>query len=297
MPQDPTKKETSWLRPNGKKNKISSGLYLVSTPIGNLSDISLRALDILSRADFVACEDTRVTKKLLSYYGLNKALLSYNDHVTQAQRETILNKIKEGHVVALVSDAGTPLVSDPGYKLVREALSLDLAVTPLPGANAILPALQLSGLPSNQFCFIGFLPPKKMAREKRLEEWRTVQAPLIAFETAPRLIGALESIKTILGERDVAVVREVTKMFEETRRDKVSKLLEFYHEQGRPKGEIVLLIGASEQKFDEQDVKELLSEALSSMSTKDAAAQVSSHTGLSKKELYDLALKISHDRK
>lgn len=265
----------------------------MATPIGNLSDITLRGLDVLAGADAVACEDTRVTGKLLSYYGLKKKLLVYNDHATEKQREEILAYVREGKTVALVSDAGTPLVSDPGYKLVQAALDEGLAVIPIPGANAPLPALQLSGLPSDQFCFIGFLPPKTAAREKFLGQWKDAPAPIIAYETAPRLQAALEGIYAALGDRDMAVVREITKLYEETRRGKVSELIAHYKVAGDPKGEIVLVIGAGEKEFADPEV--LLRAALQTMGTKEAAAHVAEKTGRPKKELYDLALKISHE--
>lgn len=293
MPKDSTKKDRPWLLPNANKNELHAGLYLVPTPIGNLGDITLRALDVLSGADVVVCEDTRVTKKLLTYFGISKPLLSYNDHSDERQRASIIEKLQDNQIVAFVSDAGTPMVSDPGYKLVREVVSLELPITALPGANAVLPALQLSGMPSDKFSFIGFLPSKKGAREQVLRDWKDNSVPLISYETAPRLISTLESIKAVLGEREIAVVREISKMFEEARRGTVSDVLEFYQQEGKPKGEIVLVVGSSEEELSDQDVEALMREVLEDMSTKDAAAHVAEQTGLSKKELYNLALEIS----
>lgn len=294
MVNDTTKKERLWLLPESDRRELVAGLYLVATPIGNLRDISIRALDMLAAADIIACEDTRVTRKLLSHYGLKKDLLSYNDHASDAQREKILAMIADGKAVVLVSDAGTPLVSDPGYKLARDALGRGLNVSVVPGANAPLSALQLSGLPSDKFSFIGFLPSKNGAREAVLKEWASVPASLIAFETGPRLLASLRSIQNIHGgERDVAVVREITKLYEESRRGSAAELIAHYEEQGAPKGEIVVVIGAGSQEISEAEIDELLKEALSDMGTKDAAGFVAEQTGLSKKDLYARALKVS----
>ncbi|MCB1532962.1 MAG: 16S rRNA (cytidine(1402)-2'-O)-methyltransferase [Alphaproteobacteria bacterium] len=293
MSDDTTKKERLWLLPESDRGVLPAGLYLVATPIGNLRDISIRALDTLAAVDLIACEDTRVSKKLFSYYGLKKDLLSYNDHSSEEQRAKILSAVAGGKAVALVSDAGTPLVSDPGYKLVRAALEQGVSVTAIPGANAPLSALQLSGLPSDKFSFIGFLPPKAGAREKMLREWRGGPGTLIAFETAPRLLDTLGSIHAVLGDRNVAVVREITKLYEESRRASVAELITHYKAKGPPKGEIVLVIGPGEVSFDDADIDAQLREALKNMSTKDAAAFVAEITGRPKKDLYQRALDIS----
>ena len=294
MNSDTTKKDRAWLLPDCRKEQIKGGLYLVSTPIGNLADISVRGLDVLSLADLVVCEDTRVTKKLLSYYGLEAPLLSYNDHNAEGRRGQILDGLSQGQVIAFVSDAGTPLVSDPGFKLVRDCLDLGLPVTSVPGASAVLSGLQLSGLPSDRFSFLGFLPSKKGARTTTLEAWRGVPGSLIAFESGMRLVAALESVRDVLGERDVAVVREITKMYEESRRGRTSELIQFYEQEGAPKGEIVLVVGPGETDvLSEKDIKAQLVDALKTMSTKEAAAHVASVTGLSRKTLYELALKVS----
>lgn len=293
MSEDLTKKERPWLLPELPAKKMVAGLYLVATPIGNLRDISIRALDTLAGADVIACEDTRVTRKLLSHFGLKKKLLSYNDHNADAQRSGVLEAVAHGEIVALVSDAGMPLISDPGYKLARDALDLGLYVSVVPGANAPLSALQLSGLPSDRFSFVGFLPPKAGAREKLLKAWEEVQGSLIAFETGPRLLAALESIEQVYGDRPVAVVREITKLYEESRRGGVSELIAHYASEGAPKGEIVLVIGAGTKEFSDADIDELLQQALADMSTKDAAAAVAEKTGLQKKDLYNRALKVS----
>lgn len=293
-----TKKQRGWLLPDEIKGEIKSGLYLISTPIGNLRDISLRALDTLSAVDIVACEDTRVSGKLLAHYGIKKTLLPYNDHSTDKQRGKILEALGHGKAVALISDAGTPLISDPGYKLVRDCRDLGLYVTCLPGANAPLSALQLSGQPSDKFCFLGFLPSRQAARRKLLTQWADVPGSLIAFETAPRLTGALEDIEATLGSREVTVAREITKMYEETRCGTASDLLHIYRTEGPPKGELVLVIAPPEEKnFNETQIQAFLIKALENMSTKQAATFVADKTGRPKKELYDMILKMNHEEK
>ena len=273
---------------------LKSGLYVVATPIGNLRDMSLRALDVLRHADMVVCEDTRVTRKLLNAYDIQAKLHSYNDHSDDARRESIVAQLKEGRVIALVSDAGMPLISDPGYKLVRDCIAENLYVTTVPGASAPLAALQISGLPSDRFCFLGFLPHKTKARRNVLEEWADVPATLIAFESGPRLIASLTDIKHVMGAREVAVVREITKLYEEVRKDSVYALLSYYEEHGVPKGEIVLVIVPPElEQFDEDAVLDMIRNALKTMKINEAAKHVAEKTGLKKRDLYALALKVS----
>lgn len=294
MSDQTTKKERGWLLPDAKNAALPPGLYLVATPIGNLRDMSFRGLDTLSAASLVVCEDTRVSGKLLAYFGISKPLLPYNDHNAERQRGPILKKIRDGEAVAFINDAGSPLVSDPGYKLVRECIESGLSVTAIPGAASPIAALQLSGLPSDQFCFTGFLPPKSTARRKALEAWKSVDATLIAFETAPRLADALGDIRAVLGEREVAVAREITKLHEETRRGKVSELIEFYEKNGAPKGEIVLVIGtAPPAALSEDEIKARLHKLLKTMSKAEAAASVAADTGWPRKKVYDLALEIA----
>jgi 16S rRNA (cytidine1402-2'-O)-methyltransferase len=275
---------------------LAPGLYLVATPIGNLRDITLRALDVLAAADFIVCEDTRVTGKLLNAYEIKKKMLPYNDHNAPKQRGPVVEALAAGGRVAMVSDAGTPLVSDPGFKLVRDCLDLGIPVTALPGANAPLTALQLSGLPSDKFSFLGFLPPKSAARKKLLGGWKNSPAPLIVFETGPRLADSLADMKEALGDRPAAVVRELTKLFEESRRGLLSELLAAYEEEGPPKGEIVVVIGgAPEEESTAEDVEALLQKAMETMSVKDAAAFVAAQTGRPKKEVYEAALRLRTD--
>lgn len=293
MSPDTSENQGGWLLPPRKNKKPAPGLYLVATPIGNLGDITLRALDVLSAADLVVCEDTRVTGKLLAHFGLKKPLLPYNDHNADKQRSSILGKLSQGAIVAFVSDAGTPLVSDPGFKLVRACAQESIVVTAVPGASAVLSALQVSALPTDAFCFAGFLPAKDGARKTFLHQWKNVPASLVFFETAPRLEKSLKSILDVLGDREIAVTRELTKMFEEVQRMKVSKAIEFY-ESRDVKGEIVLVIAPpAEQDASQDDVESLLRAALEKMSVKDAAAFVAERTGRKKKDIYAMALKIA----
>ncbi|MBN8521942.1 MAG: 16S rRNA (cytidine(1402)-2'-O)-methyltransferase [Alphaproteobacteria bacterium] len=274
---------------------LKPGLYLVATPIGNMRDISFRALDILSSVDVVACEDTRVTGKLLSAYRIKKPMITYNDHASSRQRISLMDTILSGKSVALVSDAGTPLISDPGYKLVQSVHQAGAMVSAIPGANAALSALQLSGIPSHSFSFLGFLPPKSVGRKTKLEPWRETDSTLIFYETAPRLLESLKDMKSVLGDRPAAVVREITKLFEEVKRDKLSALIAHYDRAGSPKGEICIIVGAPEPEEQEvgTSIESQLKLALKTMSVRDAAEVVSIATGKPKKAIYMLALKLS----
>ncbi|MCB1783631.1 MAG: 16S rRNA (cytidine(1402)-2'-O)-methyltransferase [Alphaproteobacteria bacterium] len=280
---------------NAGAQDLPAGLYLVATPIGNLRDISLRALDVLKAVDGLLCEDTRVTRKLLGAYGVDgKKLVSYNDHSDEAARDRVLERLAKGERLALVSDAGMPLVSDPGYKLVRACVAQGIYVTSVPGASAPLMALQLSGFPSDKFCFLGFLPPKSAARRKVLEGWRHVQGSLIAFETAPRLLDALADIAAVYGGRQVAVARELTKFFEEVRRGDALALVRYYQDKGLPKGEIVLVIAPDEGGGmpSDEEIAERLRAAMGTMSVKEAAAFVAAETGAARKKIYEMALDL-----
>jgi 16S rRNA (cytidine1402-2'-O)-methyltransferase len=277
---------------------LPPGLYLVSTPIGNLRDITLRALDVLGGVDRIACEDSRVTARLLAAFGLKKPLVVYNDHTGEKDREKIMEALRAGGRLALVSDAGTPLVSDPGYRLVQTCLAEGVPVTTLPGANAILSALQLSGLPCDRFSFGGFLPPRSAARRKALDSWVGIPGALIFYETAPRLAESLSDMKKILGDRPAAVVREITKLFEETRRGSLTELVIFYTEKGPPKGEIVVVVGPPSQSPEDdaeraEELDGLLTTALEAQSLRDAVDSVSALTGLPRKRVYARALTLS----
>lgn len=275
---------------------LKPGLYLVPTPIGNLRDLTFRALDVLSSADLIVCEDTRVTGKLMKAFGFKKSMRVYNDHAAERDRDSIVKVIEEGEAVAMVSDAGTPLISDPGYKLVRDVMKAGLPVTALPGANAILPALQLSGLPCDAFSFIGFLPPRSGPRKAILEQWLDRPGTLLCYETGPRLEESLKDIKAVLGDRPMAIARELTKIYEEVRRARVSELYEQVKQDGPPKGEMVLVIGENKKEeaaFSTETIEGQLREALRTMSVRDAAEVVSVATGKPKKAIYMLALKLS----
>ena len=270
---------------------IPPGLYIVATPIGNLKDISLRALETLKEADLIVCEDTRVSGKLLSHYGIKKTTLSYNDHNADERRPKILNELASGKKVALISDAGTPLVSDPGYKLVREAFAEGHYVTTLPGASSVIAALCLSGLPTNRFLFAGFLPAKQEACRKEIQELARIPSTVVLFESAHRLIETLALLHEVMGNRDAAVVREITKMFEESRRNSLQELHDYYEKNGEPKGEVVIVIAPPpEERASEDSVKSKLALLLKSHSVKEAATILAEDTGLPRKEIYSLAL-------
>jgi 16S rRNA (cytidine1402-2'-O)-methyltransferase len=271
---------------------LAPGLYIVATPIGNLGDITLRAKDILSRCAVVACEDTRVTGKLLKLLGLSARLLRHDDHAGDAERARLIDSMWH-QSVALVSDAGMPLVSDPGYRLVRDAREAGVPVTVVPGANAPLTALALSGLPSDRFLFAGFLPPKEGARLTMLEELAPVRTTLIFFETAPRLTKSLTAIAGALPGREVAVARELTKLHEECRTGTAADLIAHY-EAHPPKGEIVLLVGPPVEGAGsgDVDVDALLLAAMETDKASQAAAQVAKATGLDRRELYARAMEL-----
>lgn len=276
------------------RSKLAGGLYLVATPIGNAADISLRALDVIARADVVACEDSRVTRKLLARHGIRAKLTPYHEHNAAHARPRLLARLAEGGSVALVSDAGTPLISDPGYKLVRAALAQGSPVTAVPGASAALAGLLLSGLPTDRFFFGGFLPPRQAARRKALEGLAFVPATLVFFEAAPRLAETLADMAEVLGARPAAVARELTKLFEEVRRGSLAELAAEYARQGPPKGETVVIVGPPlDRETRGEDLEAMLARALESMSVRDAAAHVAKETGLPRREVYARALKLA----
>lgn len=273
---------------------LSPGLYIVATPIGNLGDITLRAVDVLTRCHGVACEDTRVTGKLLKHLGISKPLWRYDDHSAEKDRTRLLDAMREG-AVALVSDAGMPLVSDPGYRLVIEAKEAGIPVTALPGANAPLTAMALSGLPNDRFLFAGFLPNKDKARRDVLEELAPVRSTLIFFETAPRLTKSLAAVESIMPSRNVAVARELTKFYEECRTGTATDLLAHYTAHP-PKGEIVLLVGPPvEADADPDNADAMLLGLLKTEKTSKAAAQVAKATGLDRKALYARAMELKSE--
>ncbi|MCU0947904.1 MAG: 16S rRNA (cytidine(1402)-2'-O)-methyltransferase [Porphyrobacter sp.] len=270
---------------------LDNGLYIVATPIGNLGDITLRAIAVLKRSDVIACEDTRVTGKLLKALGISARLQRYDDHASDSARARLIEAART-QAVALVSDAGTPLISDPGYRLVREARAAGIAVTTIPGACAAIAGLTLAGLPNDRFLFAGFLPVKDKGREDCLAGLAAVDATLIFYETAPRLVRSLQAIAGLWPTREVAVARELTKLFEECRRGFAADLADYYGAHP-PKGEIVLMIGPpADEPALATDSDALLREALASMSPAKAAGQVAKATGLDRASLYARAVAI-----
>jgi len=273
------------------EHELAPGLHLVATPIGNLGDVTLRALWVLRNADRILCEDTRVTARLLSRFGIATPLSPYHDHNADRVRPIVLEALHRGEKVALVSDAGTPLVSDPGFKLVRDALANNLPVTAVPGPSAALTALILSGLPPEVFLFAGFLPPRSGARRRMLAQWAKLVAALVFFEGPSRLAASLSDMAEILSDRNVAVARELTKRYEEVRRGRLSALAEHYREAGPPRGEVVIVVGPPEPEAPrEADIDTRLDRLLDTHSLRDAVAQLAAETGIPRRSLYDRAL-------
>jgi 16S rRNA (cytidine1402-2'-O)-methyltransferase len=278
--------------------RLSAGLYVVATPIGNLRDITLRALEILAAADLVACEDTRVSRKLFDHYGLSAPLTPYHDHNAETARPKILDKLAAGGVVALVSDAGTPLISDPGYRLVRAARAAGHAVTAAPGPSSALMALTVAGLPTDRFFFEGFLPAKEAARRTRIGELARIPATLVLFESGPRLAATLADLAAGLGAREAAIARELTKLHEEVRRSDLATLAADYAAGAETRGEIVIVIAppsAAEQPS-AAEVDALLHAALARTSVKEAVAEVAAATGEPRRAIYSRALELTKDR-
>ena len=267
-------------------------LYLVSTPIGNLSDMSPRAKDVLQAADLIACEDTRTSRQLFTLLNIKvKATTPYHDHNADEARPKLIQKLLAGKTIALVSDAGTPLVSDPGYKLVRDCLAEGIQVSTVPGANAVLSALQLSGLPSASFYFGGFLPTKSNQRKEHLKDVINLKSTLIFYESPNRLLKTLVDINQVYGNRLMAVVREITKKFEQTKKDTVQNLINYYTQNGQPKGELVLVIeGATKSTQNTDNLIDLIPSVRPKYSVKEASQILAQQTGLSKKQIYQAIL-------
>ncbi len=273
------------------RGEMATGLYLLATPIGNARDISLRALEVLKAADVIAAEDTRVTAKLLAIHGIARPLIPYNDHNGAQLRPRILARVREGERVVLVSDAGTPLVSDPGYKLARAALDEGLPVIAIPGPSAALAGLMLSGLPSDRFLFAGFLPSRAGERASALAELKGVRATLIFFESPQRLADSLAAMADMLGDRPAAMARELTKLHEEVRRGRLTELAAHYEKHGPPKGEVTLLVGPPlDAEPDFARIDAALDAALAFMPVKAAADLIAGLTDVSRRTLYDRAL-------
>ena len=272
---------------------LRAGLYIVATPIGNLGDITIRAVETLRAVAAVACEDTRVTGKLLHHLGVKARMIRYDDHADERAREGIL-ALAVDSAVALVSDAGTPLISDPGFRLVREARERGIAVTSLPGPSAAIVALTLAGLPTDRFVFAGFLPSKAKARGEALAEFASVRATLVFYETGPRLVASLEAVGEVLPGREVAVARELTKLFEECRTGSAAELAGHYRAHPA-KGEIVLLIGPPGEGgavIDAVEIDRLLLAALENAKASQAAGEIARMHGLDRKTLYARALEL-----
>jgi 16S rRNA (cytidine1402-2'-O)-methyltransferase len=274
--------------------RLAPGLHIVATPIGNLGDITLRALAALAGSDLIACEDTRVTRKLLDRYAIATPLTPYHDHNAAKARPMLLRRLAEGAAIALVSDAGTPLISDPGFKLVRAAQEAGHAVTALPGPSALLAALTVSGLPTDAFFFGGFLPPKQAARRARIAELARIPGTIVLFETGPRISAALADLAAGLGARQAALCRELTKLHEEVRRGDLETLARS-SAAGEMRGEIALVIAPpqAEAQPNAADTEALLRAALARSSLKDAVAEVAGTTGLPRRELYQRALSLT----
>jgi 16S rRNA (cytidine1402-2'-O)-methyltransferase len=273
---------------------LEPGLYLVATPIGNLRDVSLRALEILAAADLIACEDTRVTRKLTGHYGIATPLTPYHDHNAATALPKLIARLADGARIALVSDAGTPLVSDPGYRLVRAAQAAGCPVTTAPGASAALAAVTVAGLPTDRFFFEGFLPAKEAARRTRIAALAPIPATLVLFETGPRLAGALADLAAGLGDRAAAVCRELTKLHEEVRRGTLAALARDYAALPAPRGEIVLVVAppADPQPAGADEVDRMLRDALARLSVKDAVEEVAGLSGRPRREVYRRALAL-----
>ena len=267
------------------KNNKEGKLTIISLPIGNLKDITIRALEELQSSDLIFCEDKRITIKLLNHYNIKNKLMSYNEHSDMSTREFIINQINKGKNISLVSDAGTPLISDPGYKLIRELKKENLTVTSCPGPSSPITAITLAGLPSDKFFFSGFLPVKLKARKDYLQKIKNIESTIIFFESPNRIVKSLETILEIFGDRNISICRELTKKFEEVITLKVSEAIKNLSSRDNIKGEIVIVIEGKVKKDKSQNLETILKDALKSMSLSDAAKEISKYTNFSKKEV------------
>ena len=277
---------------------LDPGLHVVATPIGNLKDVSFRALATLAAADTVLAEDTRVTRTLLMHYGITTPLVAYHEHSNAAVRDRMIARMQGGEALALVSDAGTPLVSDPGFKLVQAAIAAGIAVTPIPGPSAVMTAIVAAGLPTDRFFFEGFLPQKSGARRNRLASLGQIPGTLVLFESPHRLPEMLADSAAVLGSgRPAAVARELTKLYETIRRGTLGELADTFAEEGAPKGEVVVVIGAAPEEAPDEEadagLDAAIAAALARHSIKDAAALVSDATGQPRRVVYARALVLA----
>ena len=279
---------------NDENKELKSGLYIVSLPIGNSKDITLRAIDCLQNVDEIYCEDTRVTNKILSIYKINRGLKNYHDHNGEKVRPQIIKKIKDGKSIALVSDAGTPLISDPGYKLVSELKDNDLYVTAVPGVSSPITALTLSGLPTNSFYFLGFLPTKIQPRRNLLEDVKRLKTTIIIFETANKINKTLKDLIDILGNRKIAICREMTKKFEEV----ITGNIEYVAKEialKKLKGEIVIVLYSDKQKDEEINLEEIINSFKGEYRPSELAKIISDQTGFSKNIIYNKIIKLKEE--
>jgi 16S rRNA (cytidine1402-2'-O)-methyltransferase len=273
-------------KPAGEES-LAPGLHIVATPIGNLGDITLRALDVLARAGRIACEDTRITSRLLAHYAIRTPLFAYHEHNAARVRPLLMERLKAGESVALVSDAGTPLVSDPGYRLVVACVESGIAVHPLPGASSVLAALAVAALPTDRFLFAGFPPPREAARRRIFAELAAVPATLVFLESPRRLAECLADMAAVFGDRPAVVARELTKLYEETRRGSLAALAAHYAEADTPKGEVTLVIGppGDMPAIAADDLDARLRAALAEAAPSEAARRVAAETGLRRREV------------
>jgi 16S rRNA (cytidine1402-2'-O)-methyltransferase len=269
---------------------LQQGLYVVATPIGNMADITERAKKVLASVDMIACEDTRHTGRLLHRLGIKNRLTAYHDHSDERRRQELISRLENGESIAIVSDAGTPTIADPGFKLVRDAANKGIDVKTVPGANAAIAALSISGIPTDSFLFIGFLPARPTARRLRIETLRDVEATVVLYENGTRLARTLTDLLDFLGDRDVAVAREMTKIHEEVRRGSLAELARALQEANPPKGEIVVVVAPAREKnretFSSTETDAMLTAHAETMSPRKAASAVAELTGRPSKELY-----------
>ncbi len=292
----PRSKQASDGAPLAASGLAPGTLYIVATPIGNANDISLRALQVLNAVNSVACEDTRVTARLFARHSIHTSLSAYHEHNAEKALPRLIRRLKSGETVALVSDAGTPMVSDPGYRLVRACIEEDIPVTTLPGASSVLAALVLSGLPTDRFFFGGFLPHKQGPRRALLESFATIPSTLVLLESPRRLATSMADMAAVLGERDAAVSREITKLYEETRRGTLQELADAYAGGVAPKGEAVVVIGPPPDRpeMDDGEIDALLATALKRASLRDAVREVTDVSGLPRQIIYQRALAVNN---
>jgi 16S rRNA (cytidine1402-2'-O)-methyltransferase len=276
---------------------LASGLHVVATPIGNLRDVTVRALEVLAAAELIACEDTRVSRKLLDHYGVRTPMTAYHEHNAAEARPKLIARLAQGCALALVSDAGTPLVSDPGYRLVRAAREAGHAVMTVPGPSSVLAALTICGLPTDRFYFEGFLPVKGAQRRSRIAELDRIPATLVLFESGPRIAVSLADLAAVLGNREAAICRELTKLHEEVRRGELGTLAADYASTAETRGEFVIVIAPPPQtRTDAKNLDALLEPALDRLSLKEAVAEIAGITGLPRRQVYQRALMLAKDR-